>query len=261
MAFSVAKEPLSDYDNRDYGSGGRTMKARSKLNISGIYQISCSRNGRVYVGQAVNIQKRWTHHRWCLNNGQHDNPHLQRAWKKYGQDAFVFEVVEILEIENQIELTAALNDAEFRVLRAAKRPFNMANATDTGMRVSEETRAKLSAERKARWADPEYKARVRASMLAKAADPEYQARRGAAIREAKSRPDRAAKAGADASARWADLEFKKARGKERAANWQDPEYRAAQSSSRKAVWDDPEVRAKRSAGMKAAWVRRRAPTS
>jgi hypothetical protein len=42
----------------------------------------------------VNIARRWSHHKWSLQAGKHPNVHLQRAWSKYGQPAFVFEVLE-----------------------------------------------------------------------------------------------------------------------------------------------------------------------
>lgn len=62
----------------------------------GIYRIRCLGNGKVYIGQALDIRHRWTEHRRLLERGKHHSFHLQRAWDKYGADAFVFEVLEEL---------------------------------------------------------------------------------------------------------------------------------------------------------------------
>lgn len=62
--------------------------------MQGIYTITHVASGRCYVGSAVNLRKRWNLHRANLNNGTHHNPHLQQAWKKYGVDAFTWEVIE-----------------------------------------------------------------------------------------------------------------------------------------------------------------------
>lgn len=64
----------------------------------GIYKITNITNNMVYIGQTMQrFQKRYWHHQWKLNNGTHDNQHLQNAWNLYGDDAFEFSVVETIE--------------------------------------------------------------------------------------------------------------------------------------------------------------------
>ena len=75
------------------------MMAREK--ISGIYVIVNTVNGKVYVGQAVDIHKRWINHKSKLNNSHHFNQSLQSAWIKYGASSFKFEVLENCSI-NQL---------------------------------------------------------------------------------------------------------------------------------------------------------------
>lgn len=73
-----------------------------KNNI-GVYKIVNLLNGRVYVGQTKEkFQRRFCFHRWKLRKGSHDNKYLQNAWNKYGEDNFVFEVIEVLSI-NEID--------------------------------------------------------------------------------------------------------------------------------------------------------------
>ena len=63
--------------------------------MCGIYIIKNMVNNKVYIGQSVNIDKRWYDHINALDNHSHYNYHLQAAWDKYGKDAFVFDVVEL----------------------------------------------------------------------------------------------------------------------------------------------------------------------
>ncbi len=61
----------------------------------GIYSITHTDSGRRYVGQATDLRKRKWYHFSSLRNNRHFNKYLQNAWNKYGQSAFVFEVLEI----------------------------------------------------------------------------------------------------------------------------------------------------------------------
>lgn len=61
---------------------------------SGIYVIRCKPTGKIYVGSAVRIGERWRQHRRVLATGKHHSVLLQRAWDKYGPDAFVFMILE-----------------------------------------------------------------------------------------------------------------------------------------------------------------------
>lgn len=64
---------------------------------AGVYAITNMENSKVYVGSSGNLQKREHHHRSSFNRGIHSNEHLQRAWDKYGEGAFVFSVLEYVE--------------------------------------------------------------------------------------------------------------------------------------------------------------------
>jgi len=63
----------------------------------GIYAIRNTLNNKVYVGKSTNMWKRWRHHRADLRNGAHSNPYLQHGWDKYGETAFAFNVVEMVQ--------------------------------------------------------------------------------------------------------------------------------------------------------------------
>ena len=63
----------------------------------GIYMIQNKVNNKMYIGQAVDIEKRWKHHMWGLGGGYHDNKHLQNSWKRDGEENFEFTI--LLECE------------------------------------------------------------------------------------------------------------------------------------------------------------------
>lgn len=66
---------------------------------SGIYKIENKNNGKVYIGQSIDILKRWRYHINRLSKNSHPNSHLQNAWNKYGEESFEFEILE--ECNNQ----------------------------------------------------------------------------------------------------------------------------------------------------------------
>lgn len=63
--------------------------------MSGIYVIINKINSKVYVGQAININRRWKQHKYKLKKNKHTNKHLQNAWNKYGEENFEFMILEI----------------------------------------------------------------------------------------------------------------------------------------------------------------------
>ncbi|MEO5886405.1 MAG: GIY-YIG nuclease family protein [Anaerolineales bacterium] len=72
--------------------------------LSGVYQIRCACNDKIYIGSAVNMDDRCEHHRSSLRRGDHPNPHLQAAWDKYREENFEFMA---LETVNRIDLLYA----------------------------------------------------------------------------------------------------------------------------------------------------------
>ena len=58
----------------------------------GIYKIENKVNGKIYVGQSIDIDTRWYNHRNELNGNRHYNEHLQNAWNKYGEDNFSIQI-------------------------------------------------------------------------------------------------------------------------------------------------------------------------
>lgn len=63
----------------------------------GIYQIVNTSNNKRYIGSSANIKNRWMKHKSTLSSNRHENSKLQRAWNKYGEAVFKFEVLQYVD--------------------------------------------------------------------------------------------------------------------------------------------------------------------
>jgi len=74
---------------------------------NGIYRIRNLVNTKLYLGSAAGksgFDKRWNNHISELQRNVHSNRHLQRAWNKHGESAFVFEIIEhIIRLEEMTD--------------------------------------------------------------------------------------------------------------------------------------------------------------
>jgi group I intron endonuclease len=70
---------------------------RLKMKKCGIYKIINIQNGFYYIGSSVDITSRFGNHKSTLRKNSHNNPKLQNAWNKYGENSFSFEIVELCD--------------------------------------------------------------------------------------------------------------------------------------------------------------------
>jgi len=83
------------------GSPGRVSPASpSEGAICGIYGIYCVADERWYVGQSVDIHRRWRAHFRAVEAGRHDNSFFQAAVHKYGWGEFLWVVLEVVPKKN-----------------------------------------------------------------------------------------------------------------------------------------------------------------
>ena len=164
--------------------------------LCGIYSIKNLINNQYYIGQAVDIKRRWRREKYELNcEEQAWNLHLQRAWNKYGAENFEFSVVELCSQEqlderekfwilfydayhngyNQSmggggvrgwkhteESLAKLSSAHKDKMTPERR--EKARATTTEYWSNEENRQQLSDLKKQWWENPDNKEKMREAM-------------------------------------------------------------------------------------------------
>lgn len=134
----------------------------------GVYLIKCKSENKVYIGQSINIKKRYVGHLSNLRNHKHPNIYLQTDFNKYGEEDFSCEVLCELNSEDftrkklyELEIFyISLYDSTNRLKgyniesggnsygRAAKETCEKIRQYHLGTKHSKETREKLSKIRK-----------------------------------------------------------------------------------------------------------------
>lgn len=121
---------------------GQYRAKEGAMMMQGIYKITNIITGEEYVGQSVDIKKRWYEHKRKLNNATHS---LKISFKKFGIDKFEFIVLELCEQES-------LNERETHWINKLKPVFNSFKGGGyTRREISHETLEKLSTKAKAQW--------------------------------------------------------------------------------------------------------------
>ena len=148
---------------------------------SGIYAIRCLPTGRTYVGSAVCLGGRRRMHLRELQGQVHCNVLLQRAWNKYGEQAFTFEVLEFVP-ERTLLIEREQHWIEHEHTLAQQGGFNIAPraGSQLGFRQSPEAKAKVSRATKEIKRSVEARARIGAAHRGKVVSPETRKRQSAA---------------------------------------------------------------------------------
>lgn len=128
------------------------------MKIVGIYKITNLIDGKVYIGQTVNYNKRKKRHLSSLKNGNHHNEHLQRAFDKHGEDSFKIELIKKCNIEELDkleryyikELDACNHDKGYNMMYGGQRYRNF----------TKEVRLKMSEAGKGRKFTNEHKKKI-----------------------------------------------------------------------------------------------------
>lgn len=188
-----------------------TSKASLKLpNTSGIYMITCTANGKIYIGSAVNLSARWRDHCRCLRSNKHDNRHLQNAWDKYGKTSFKFTVLEKCSVDLLLEREQIyldewqpFDDRGFNIAKNSTAPMRgrkhlpetlvKMSTTHKGRKATGETRAKMRAAQTGRTISPEHRSKLSETNMGKKHSPETRAKISAANKGRKMSPEAIAK--------------------------------------------------------------------
>jgi group I intron endonuclease len=112
---------------------------------SGIYIITNTANDKIYIGSAFNLSSRMASHKYTLKNNKHKNPHLQSAYNLYGEDKFLFEILEFVEDKNKI-LEREQHYLDFYLAYDRKIGYNICKiaGNTSGVKPSKETRRRMS---------------------------------------------------------------------------------------------------------------------
>lgn len=107
----------------------------------GIYKITNNITGNFYIGQSVNIEKRFKEHKRKKLKTK-----LSKDFQIYGLDSFTFEIIEIVSIDK-------LNERELFYIEKLKPYYNSykSGVNDCIRHISKETISKLRISGKKQW--------------------------------------------------------------------------------------------------------------
>lgn len=155
----------------------------AKLKLCGIYAIEVVRPNKpsvFYVGQTVDLDERIKQHLRAFRRGDHDNVPLQRAFNKYGEASFSFDLV-VPVVREKTELTRFEQDTLDQFIRdhGADRVKNvMRECVDShlGVKRRPESIAKLAAATRGQKRTPEQNEANRLRNLGKIISAETRAK-------------------------------------------------------------------------------------
>jgi len=137
---------------------------------SGIYKILNTINGKFYIGSAVSLNNRFIRHKSNLNTNKHGNRFLQRAYLKYGAEAFEFHILEYCDKEKLLEreqFYIDMSKPQYNLSPTAGNSLGVKHTTETRARMSaakklmtDETKKKLAAYHKGRKHTDEHKRKI-----------------------------------------------------------------------------------------------------
>lgn len=111
----------------------------------GIYKITNNANGKIYIGQSENIERRWRAH---INASKRYNYPLYVDMRKYGVDNFSFEVLEECRVDElDVKEKDYIKKLNAYIHKKGSNGYNMTlggKNNTTGMKFSVESRKKMS---------------------------------------------------------------------------------------------------------------------
>ena len=124
----------------------------------GIYCITNTVNGKRYIGQSTNIERRLKEHKTSLRNDYHHSQHLQNAFNNYGEDFFEFGVLKVCD-ESELDELEIHFIASYDTFNP-KKGYNLETGGHLNKYYSEETRKKLSESMKGREVSEETRRKI-----------------------------------------------------------------------------------------------------
>ncbi len=111
----------------------------------GIYCITNTLDGKVYIGSSVNMWRRFRSHRQHLRLQKHANPYLQYAWNFHGEAAFEFKPLLECSVDNLLMYEQRAIDSYKACDRTAGYNYLPVAGSRLGSKQTEATKAKIAA--------------------------------------------------------------------------------------------------------------------
>jgi len=73
---------------------------KERVKPSGVYQVKNLGNSKVLLGSSLNLEGLLNRNRFTLRNNSHPNEELQKDWNELGPDQFLFEILEVVQVQD-----------------------------------------------------------------------------------------------------------------------------------------------------------------
>lgn len=220
---------------------------------SGIYKILNTLTGDFYIGSSNRLNRRKAEHWLKLRKERHDNQILQRAFLKYGEDCFTFEVVELCEESVMLEV-------EQRYLDLLKPKYNIAKLAGgrfrAGVPLNDKQKATLDFYRRRPVAEST-KEKLRKANLGKAGTEEKRAKVSKASKENWANPEYVRNISEKRKLKCAEPEYHEAMKTRTAKTWEDPTVREKRLEAMRKSANEPELKARRAESTRRYWAEQR----
>jgi len=216
---------------------------QEEMRKTGVYEIVHVASGKRYVGSAsVSFASRLRCHRHDLKKQKHSSVLLQRAWNKYGPEAFEFRIVEVTAPEHAIAVEQTFID--WRKSADPDRGFNVLSTAGSsrGCKRSEQTRQKVREATLRQFANPESRERHATAQRNRYRDESERERVRQHFKEFYSNPDVKEEMKSRLRSRFADESVRAAHSEQQKAALSNPETRKKQSDSANKRWSDQKAR-------------------
>lgn len=143
--------------------------------LSGIYRILNKINGNCYIGSSLNVEKRYKHHLSTLRHNSSRCSILQKAFNKYEEDNFEFQVILcckpeyrlyyeqqlIRELNSQYNVFTNVSDSPLRQFTFTEQSKLKMSIAHKGKKLSEQHKHNISLANKGRVFSKESKDKIR----------------------------------------------------------------------------------------------------
>jgi group I intron endonuclease len=118
----------------------------------GIYRIRNIVNDKCYIGSAAGkgFNNRWNLHLNQLHDEKHHSAYLQRAWSKYNESSFVFEILLYCDPKNCLMYEQVYLDVyqpEYNICKVAGSSLGRSCSDTTKNKISQANKGKLSGDK------------------------------------------------------------------------------------------------------------------
>ena len=73
---------------------------KERVKPAGVFQVKNTANGKILLGSSLNLEGPLNQHKFMLKSGHHMNTALQKEWDEFGEDKFVFEILQVVEVKD-----------------------------------------------------------------------------------------------------------------------------------------------------------------